>query len=233
VARAPSPARTRVKMYKLIVALLAGIGLTAAAALSLNLPVTPFIMVAAFFLMPGGLADSLLFKSHGLGDASTILTFSAIFYSTIAYLILQFWLPVGDRRLRFAATAAALPVLIVACLACVPSISPIWPRGMKHLTEQEAMFRDALPLGLDLDSARTFLKSRGISVYDQEMSDGAVVFQNAHERMFAEASERVLSAKIETEAGQFPCGYRIDIVLIFNQNRRLEHRHIERFPICP
>jgi len=36
-----------------------------------------------------------------------------------------------------------------------------------------------------------------------------------------------------TDSGQFPCGYRIDVVLVFNNERRLRERYIHRFRICP
>jgi len=221
------------KPYRFFVALLTGIGFTAVVALLLNLPSVLFVIVAPLLLSPGGIVASLLFKSQGLGNAPAVLMVNSAFYSAIAYLVLRLWLRLDDRRLRLVAAVMVVPVVLVTYFACLPSASPIWPRGMSQLSEEEELLRGGLPVGSDLDSARAFLGSHGISAYEEDMDAEGVVYQDAHERMLAEPGYRVLSAKVRTEAGQFPCGYRIDIVLVFNEKRKLERRHIERFPVCP
>jgi hypothetical protein len=36
-----------------------------------------------------------------------------------------------------------------------------------------------------------------------------------------------------TEAGEFPCSYAIDVVLVFGPDDALKQKYIHRFPLCP
>jgi hypothetical protein len=57
--------------------------------------------------------------------------------------------------------------------------------------------------------------------------------QNAHTKIVAEPGDRFISASIDTNAEQFPCNYKIQLVLVFAAEESLRERYIERRPICP
>lgn len=124
-------------------------------------------------------------------------------------------------------------VSVLAYLACIPSFSPIWPRGMSELGERERFLNGRLSAASDLGSARAFLRAQGIDTYEYDETAEQVVLQRANFRIVAKPGEHVMSARVDTGAQQFPCSYRIDVILVFDPNGRLEQNYIRRFPLCP
>lgn len=166
---------------RLVLAALAGIAFTAVLALSINIPVAFIDMLALFLLAPGGVLGSLLVKSHsldpfGLGSPVATLVFSSVIYSAIVYLMLHgSKITLSGRRF----SAATVVTLLLAGLACVPSISPLWPRGVSELTEKERRLRDGLPLGSDLTSAQAFLRRQMVDFNKYEAKSEEVILQRA------------------------------------------------------
>ena len=86
---------------------------------------------------------------------------------------------------------------------------------------------------MSLDRVRVVLNSKKIQFYEStEPSDG-VVLQNPQATITAQSGETVLVSRFDTEAFEFPCGYDMQIVLVFGRDRNLKQRYIHRFRMCP
>lgn len=51
--------------------------------------------------------------------------------------------------------------------------------------------------------------------------------------MIASLGDRLLVAQVPTKAEQFPCGYRIDVILLFDKDGTLKENNIHRLRLCP
>lgn len=218
--------------YAVALAILCGVGFTALIALLLNLH-SPIVLLLSFLLVPGGIVSAVIFHTKEVGSPIAALVFNAFTYSAVFYLTLRHWLGVSLDNVRLTTLILTAPVILLASLACVPSMSPIWPRGMEQLQATERRLRDGLPLGLTIDSARSLLQRQGVAPYEAQARNEEVVFQVADKKMTAGAGDTVISAQIQSEALQFPCGFRIDVILVFGNDGILRQEHIERFRLCP
>ena len=189
-------------------------------------------MIAALGLVPGGMIDSLM-PGSGLGRAAVILACNALIYSAIAFVGFIWWLRPDTRTTKRFTLFVGPVVLALVALACIPKISPLWPRGMRALGQQEDSLRSRLPEGTRIEYARTVLHDQGVQANEFELNVHEVVLENAETKILGEPGERVISARIDTEAGQFPCGYRIQVVLVFGTDGKLAQRYIERNAVCP
>lgn len=108
-------------------------------------------------------------------------------------------LDVSQRRIATTETDCGLvgtPVIVLATLACIPSMNPLWPHGMTELARQESELQTALPLGMSLEQVRGVLNSRKIQFYESaEPSDG-VVLQNPA-TMTAQAGDTVVVSRFD------------------------------------
>jgi hypothetical protein len=160
-----------------------------------------------FFLLPGGLVafavGFLMFRKVGLPQLRRIVGWSV------------------------------LPVTVLVSLACIPSMNPLWPHGMRELAQQESELQTAIPLGMSLEQVRGVLDSRKIQFYESVEPRDGVILQNPQITMMAQAGDMVLVSRFDTEAFEFPCGYDMQIVLRFDHNRNLAERYIQRFRMCP
>jgi hypothetical protein len=108
----------------------------------------------------------------------------------------------------------------------------LWPTGMTQLAKREAQLQEVLPVGMDLEQARGVLRSQRIEFWEQiQESDSKLTWLEGS--LNASSGDTIVSAQIPTDAGQFPCSYRIDVLLVFGKDRRLTDRYIHRFRICP
>jgi hypothetical protein len=219
--------------YRLTLALLFGIGFTALIALLLNAPLFAATILGSLLLTPGGILASLFFRSQDLGSPLAVLAVNSIIYSAMAYVAVRFWLHLDIRNAKLLALALAVPVLLLASLACMPSVSPLWPRGMTQLADDEKTLRTGLPLGSTLDAARAFLRGRAVNSQEYEIRSEEPILQSAHARIVAKPGDWLISALIDTKAEQFPCSYKIQVVLLFGAGQVLTEKYIERKPICP
>ena len=216
---------------RLLLAILCGVGFTALVALSLNIP-SGIVLVLSLFLAPGSLLSAMLLHTQYFGEPLIVLAFDACLYSFITYVTLRRF-RIGSQKERLAALTIVGPVLLVASMACIPAMSPLWPRGMLRLAEEEKSLKGGLPVGTSLDSARAFLVAQKVQTYDYEVRAEEPVLENAHARIVAKPGDQLVSARIETEAEQFPCGYVIQVALVFGPDRSLRERYIERSAVCP
>jgi hypothetical protein len=72
-----------------------------------------------------------------------------------------------------------------------------------------------------------------IQFYESTEPKGGFVLQNPEETITAESGDTVLVSRFQTEAFEFPCGYDMQIVLLFGRDRNLKQRYIHRFRMCP
>jgi hypothetical protein len=160
-----------------------------------------------FFLLPGGLVafgvGFLMFRKAGLPQLRRIVGWSL------------------------------LPVSVLAILACIPSINPLWPHGMKELAQQESELQTAIPVGMSLGQVRGVLNSRKIQFYESTEPKDGIVLQDPQTTMTAQSGDTVVVSRFDTEAFEFPCGYDMQIVLVFGHNGNLKERYIHRFRMCP
>lgn len=220
-------------MYRLTLALLFGVGFAAISALLINVRLSAIEYLALLLLTPGGILVSLLVKSWSLESPLALLAGNAFIYGAISLLVLRLWIRLDASKARCLTVAFTIPILILAGLACMPSASPIWPRGMLQLADEENTLRVGLPPGSTLAAGRAFLSARTVNPFEYEVHAEEPILQNAHATIVAKPGDRVVSAQIDTEAEQFPCGYKIQVVLVFGADQRLRDRYIERMPICP
>jgi len=220
--------------YRMVLAVLAGAGFAASITLLVNAPGSLSPFVALIFLMPGSLLASRLFRSDGLGPPLAVLAASALVYSTIAYVSFALWLRSANlRKLKSLTLYLSGPALGLVGLACVPSLNPLWPQGMAQLAETENALREGLPKGASLERSRAFLQARGVKLYEEKLTVQQVVLERGDTKLVAHPGDQLVSARIATNAGQFPCGYAIEVLLIFDASKNLEQNHIDRLRICP
>jgi hypothetical protein len=220
--------------YKVALPLLAGAGLASLIILLLNVPLFPVTIVATFCLLPGGFLASLFAHANGLRPPLPVLAANTAFYSAIGYLVLGRWVRRTDtRRLKSLTTMVFAPVLTLVCLACLPSLNPLWPKGIDRLAEQERSLRQGLLLSTNIDGARDFLQDRGIRASEEEISVERAVLKSGSKTITAHRGERMIWARIPTMASQFPCGYDLEILLVFDSRGSLRESYVSRFPICP
>jgi hypothetical protein len=86
---------------------------------------------------------------------------------------------------------------------------------------------------MSLDQVRGVLASKKIQFYESSEPGNAVILQNPQATMTAQAGDTVLVSRFQTEAFEFPCGYDMQIVLLFGHDRNLKQRCIHRFRMCP
>jgi hypothetical protein len=220
-------------VYRLILSLLFGVGFAALSALLVNIPSSGIVYLASLLMIPGGILASLVVRSQGLGAPLALLAANAFIYSLISFVALGFWIRLNASKAKRLTVAVAIPVLILSSLACLPSASPIWPRGMSRLADEEKILRTGLPVGSTLDDARAFLRARAVDSHEYEISDEEPILHNAHANIVARPGDRLISAQVDTKAEQFPCSYKIQMVLVFGADERLRERYVERSPLCP
>jgi hypothetical protein len=219
---------------RLTIAVSCGAGL--AALLLLLLKASPGALVSAgvsILLFPGFLLAAVLWNSEGTRPLLAVLALNASLYSAIALAIVNTSCR-GARSasLRRAAIWLSVPAAVAVGLACIPALNPLAPQGMADLEKEEAELRELFPLGMAPDQARAAWQSRGIQVYETtETSETS--FKRGNVNLATVRGDRLASARVMTNAAQFPCGYEIELILIFGQDAKLTQRHIERRRLCP
>lgn len=218
--------------YRILVSLLSGLGVVSLVCLFLNIPMANFFLLALF--IPGGIAVSILPWYMNWVSISALLGANVLIYSVLVFvLILSRFRTIELAKLKQIALRMVLPVSAMSCLACVPSLNPLWPKGMAQLSKQESELQSALPLNMRLQDVRSVLIAKGIESVDFVESSEDVVFQGPDKKITAHAGDRVLSGRSQMSATSFPCSYEIQVVLVFGPDEKLKERYVRRAPICP
>ncbi len=217
------------RVRRVFLAGLAGTGFTSLLALLLNVPLQPILYPAFLLLAPGGIVGSVLLKVSRLSSPVPALVLNAALYSAVAYLVfyrLKYYL--SARR----TVIVAIVVVLLACLACVPSLSPLWPQRMSELDDKEKVLNEGLQVG-GSDLTPGFLTWPGYRFIRIRGKDGGDCSAEVRPQDRCETGGRVLLARVDTEAQQFPCSYRIQGVLLIDRQGKLNQRYIARSPLCP
>lgn len=224
------------KRYRFAFAFLCGTGFTCVLPLLLGLSSSSVLSVlVGVFLTPGGIVADLVVKPKEFSPPLLVLAANSLVYSVIAYVgVAIFGRGLTTERMRIAALRLLVPVAILVGLVCIPRLNPLWPHGMTELTAQEKALRDALPLGTGLDTARVVLRSKGIRFYeDTETSQRVILDDGMGMSITAAPGDHVISARLQTRASAFPCGYDIQLVLLFGQDENMRQQYIHRPRLCP
>jgi len=218
--------------YRICLSLLSGLGLTSLVCILLNIPRASFFLFALF--TPGAIILNILLRSANWDSILALLGANVVFYSILALVVILLWFRnIQAAKLRHVATWMALPVTAMSCLVCLPSLNPLLPVGMVELSRQELGLQQALPLNMGLQDARLVLKAKGIQFGESIENSGGVVFDGPDGTIIASVGDRVLVSRFQTSASRFPCGYDMQVILLFGQDERLKERYVHRFPICP
>src|SRR5215469_10725964 len=121
----------------------------------------------------------------------------------------------GLTQVRRIAAWSVLPVTVLVSLACVPAMNPLWPHGMADLAKQESELQTAIPVGSSLGHVRGVLNAKKIQFHEFGEPTGGLVLENRDTTINAQAGDAVLVSRFPTEAYQFPCGYDMQIILLF------------------
>jgi len=104
---------------------------------------------------------------------------------------------------------------------------------MTELAIQEKSLQNALPLGMGLEESRAALRAKGIQFQEEPEKSPAILLSREDKNITATAGDRVISARFETEASQYPCGYDMEVVLLFGPDERMKDQYIHRLRLCP
>lgn len=221
--------------YRIPLALFFGAGLTSLLLLLLRVsPTAVLSVVMSMLLSPGWLLADVLFKHGEFSPPLAVLTANVFVWSGVAYIAISiFWRKASSATLRRTAMWLAVPAAILLGLACVPALNPLSPRGMSELTKQESELQTALPLGMELSRSRAILSSKGIQFYETTEPTDTVVLEREGRNLTAAVGDRVLSARFQTGASVFPCGYDMEIVLLFGRDDKLKQQYVHRLRVCP
>jgi hypothetical protein len=221
--------------YKILVALSCGAVFTALTLLLLNLSSTAGLSaVLSVILFPGGMAIDFLLRSKEFSPPLLVSFANVLIYSGVAYAIVSvFCRNVPVERMRVAAIRLLIPAVVLIGLICIPSVNPLWPSGMAELTGKVEKLQSAFHVGMELENARTVLQSRQIRFQEVTETSPMQILDEPGRSMTAAAGDRVLSARLETDAVEFPCSYDIEVVLLFGPDERLKDQYVHRLRLCP
>jgi hypothetical protein len=215
--------------YRIAVAFLSGTGLSSLLSILLPFPILWSILLIPGPVLAGGSARPE--DAHPV----LVLAVNSFFYAGFTYTGLTlFGRGASTAKMRLISISLLLPVTTLSVLAFTPAFNPLWPHGFAELARHEQSLRDAFPEGITLNSARDVLRSRGIASYENAEVDGGMVFDDGRgTRIQASKGELVISARLETDAYVYPCGYYIEILLIFGTDERMRQQYIHRGRLCP
>ena len=214
-------------MYRLLLALLFGIGFSALVPLLLGVPFMLVAVPAMFFVFPGFLVAGIFHTESPL----LIMAGNAALYPALAYVLLCAKRISSPAFLRLLSIWLVVPVAALVVLSRIPSLNPLLPARMAELGRQEAELQNAFPDSTNVEQARAVLRSKNIQFNEFEPSTG-LVFQRGSTTMTASYGDRVIHSQFQTNAGQFPCGYDMEIDLLFDATGKLKQRYIHRFRVC-
>jgi hypothetical protein len=216
--------------YRIVLAWLCGFGILSVLLLLLNIS---SLIALSILLLPGAILTALL-PTNELEQTLLMFAANALVYSMIAFAGIVFsGRDMAIQKIRAMTCALAIPVAVLVSLACVPRLSPLWPRGIAELTRKEKALQDSLPLNMGVETARRGLSSQGIAFREETVTSQTVLLERQNRSISAAPGDHYISARVETEAVQYPCGYVIQVILLFGQDERMKDQYVQRERICP
>lgn len=220
--------------YKILIALLFGNAAASSLCLLLNIHSVVMSGVAGVLLTPGGVLASFFFHTSDATPALAVLASNALVYSAAVFVVLVI-LPssMSLATMRLVAIRLVAPTFVLLFLACIPAFNPLWSRGIDQLSKKENELRETFPVGMGLDQARALLRSRGIDFREQTETSETIILKQEDTSIIAQAEDLVMLARLETDASEFPCGYDIEVILLFGRDQRLKSQYVHHLRICP
>jgi hypothetical protein len=143
---------------RIVFSTLCGAAFTALLLLTLHLSYVN--LLASLLLLPGGLIQGFV---SGADSPVTVLSANFLVYSVVVFVVASASSEVRRRaKLHPVSLWFALPVGVLVCMACIPTLDPLWPTGITQLAKREAQLHEILPVGIDLEQARGILRSQRI-----------------------------------------------------------------------
>ena len=165
--------------YRIALAWLCGFGILSVVLLLLNIS---SLIVLSILLLPGAILTALL-PTNEFGQTLLMFAANALVYSMIVFAgILLFGRDMALHKIRATMFALAIPVTVLVSLACVPRLSPLWPRGITELTRKEKALQDSLPLNMEIETARRVLSSQGIAFREKTVTSQTVLLERQDTR---------------------------------------------------
>jgi len=189
---------------------------------------------ADILMMPGGIFASLLAPAAMVPNPMLLLTGNAIFYALCLFglcLAVRRWLTASTVRLG--TWAFGFAAVILFALACVPRFDPLWPHGMGELQAREIKLKSLIRSDMTIDQVRAALQQESIPLNEETEDSAREVLRNRNTQIVAAAGDRLVFSRFRTDAVQYPCGYDLQVVVLFAPDGKLKNRYVAPLPICP
>jgi hypothetical protein len=189
---------------------------------------------ADILMMPGGILASLLAPAQMIPHPMLLLAGNAIFYALCLFglcLAVRRWLTA--RAVRLGTWAFGFAAVVLFALACVPKFNPLWPHGMGELQARETKLKGLIRSDMTIDQVRAALQQESIPLNEETEDSAREVLRNRNTQIVASAGDRLVFSRFRTDAVQYPCGYDLQVVVLFAPDGRLKNRYVAALPICP
>jgi hypothetical protein len=215
-----------------VVSLLLGVVIASLLPILLNVPRLEHD--AAVLLIPGGILASFVASAEMVPHPILLLAGNAIFYAMCFFgLCLALRRRLTANAVRLGTWVLGFAAVVLFALACVPRFDPLWPHGMGELQAREAKLRSLIRSDMTIDQVRAALQQESIPL-NEETEDGArEVLRNRDTQIVASAGDRLVFSRFRTDAVQYPCGYDLQVVVLFAPDGKIKNRYVAPLPICP
>jgi len=215
-----------------VVSLLFGMMIASLLPVLLNVP--RLERKADILLMPGGIFASLVAPAEMVPHPMLLLAGNAIFYALCLFgLCLSVRRRLTARAVRLGTWAFGFAAAVLFALACVPKLDPLWPHGMGELQAREAKLKGLIRSDMTIDQVRAALRQESIPLNEETEDSAREVLRNRNTQIVASAGDRLVFSRFRTAAVQYPCGYDLQVVVLFAPDGKLKNRYVAPLPICP
>jgi hypothetical protein len=209
-------------------------GMVIASLLPLLVNVWRLEWTALLLLYPGGLLTSLIAPGKLVPHPLFLLVANAIFYAMVFFLLsLVFRRSLTASRVRTGGRILAILAAGLFALACVPQLNPFWPHGLDQLATRETEIRGLIHSDMTIDQVRAALQRESMPVNEETEDSPREILRNGNTTILAAAGDRVLSSRFRTDATQYPCGYDLEVLVLFGTDGKIKNRYVAPLPICP
>jgi len=189
---------------------------------------------ADILLMPGGILSSLVAPAEMVPHPMLLLAGNATFYALCLFgLCLAVRRRLTASAVRLATWAFGFAAVILFVLACIPKFNPLWPQGMGELQAREAKLKNLIRSDMTIDQVRAALQQESIPLNEETENSAREVLRNRNTQIVASAGDRLVFSRFRTDAVQYPCGYDLQVVVLFAPDSKLKDRYVAPLPICP
>jgi hypothetical protein len=149
------------------------------------------------------------------------------------FLALVFRRSITVSRVRTGTPIVAIVAVILFTLACIPLLNPFWPHGMGQLATRVTEIRGIIQSNTTIDQVRAALQRESMTVNEETEVIPREILRNGNTTILAAAGDRVLSSRFRTDATQYPCGYDLEVLVLFGPDGKIKNRYIAPLPVCP